>query len=89
MLSIKYLYIGPMKEIDSDWFRTKIKESSYRSIRGLARAIEERRDERFDHSYLVRILNGERRMQLNDLEDLCILLNLNLKEVLKRAGFEV
>lgn len=78
-----------MREIDSEWIKKQIQNSDYGSVRALSRAIEDRRGERFDHSYLVRILNGERKMHLQDLEDLCVLLKIPVIKMLKKSGFEI
>lgn len=65
--------------INTEWFQQMIEER-FGSQRRLAKEMA------IDQSAVVRILNGERRMQIDEAEQLADLLEVSLIEVLENVG---
>jgi transcriptional regulator with XRE-family HTH domain len=68
--------------IDKDWFFDRLKEKD-KSLRGLARHMG------LDASAVSRMLNGTRRMQLEEADEIARFLGAPVAEVLKHAGVAI
>lgn len=83
----KRLHIPP--QVDTDWFVKRVMQSEFRSIRGLAAAFRGSDGRSIDPSALSLMFRGQRRMQLSDARQLAALLDLQLSDVLARAGLPI
>lgn len=70
------------QEIDADWFKDKLSEQR-KSLRGLARHME------MDPSAVSRMLSGQRRMQVQEANQIALFLGTTVSEVLNHAGMAV
>lgn len=68
--------------IDKDWFFQQLEEKN-KSVRGLARHLE------IDASAVSRMLNGQRRMKMEEANRIAVFLGAPIKEVLAHAGVAI
>jgi len=71
-----------MQKIDTDWFKDTM-DAQHLSVRGLARLMK------LDHGAVSRMLNGHRKMQMDEASAIANFLSVPVKEVLKHAGVAV
>jgi len=71
-----------MPEINGDWFRAKLTEKN-RSQRALAKHLG------LDPSAVTLMLRGERRLQMDEAEQIAVFLGESLMDVLRAAGMPV
>jgi hypothetical protein len=72
--------------LDSDWFKNKIAESQYGTMRQLVKRMKNRQGKRMGVAALSLMLSGERTIGLEDARQLADLLEVPMSEIIQRAG---
>lgn len=75
--------------IDTDWFFQKIEESEHCTALVLAKKMTNRQGNKMDHTILSKLLNGQRKMSVDDAVQIANLLDLDVKDVIKKAGYKL
>lgn len=73
--------------IDSEWFKTKIKESTYGGQVAFAKAMGRKLGNAFDQPMLSRILKAERKVQVEEVYALAGLLDESPALILEKLGY--
>lgn len=76
-------------KIDVEWFRERIKESSYGGQIPFAKAMSKRLGYKVDQSALSRIFREERKMQIEEVFVMAELLGENPLTILERLGLHI
>ncbi|OJF91189.1 DNA-binding protein [Rhizobium sp. 58] len=72
----------PAVEVDKDWFFSKLEEKN-RSLRGLAKHMN------LDPSAVSRIFSGQRKMQMQEAQEIAMFLGAPISEILSHAGLSI
>jgi hypothetical protein len=71
-----------MAEIDSEWFKDRIRDKK-KSTRGLARHLD------IDPASASRMINGQRKMSMEEAQKIAIFLGLPINEVMRHTGIQM
>lgn len=77
------------RRIDTAWFQARIRESRYRSMRGLAPHLLNIRGRPMSIDGIWKRLHGRRPLRIAEARQLADLLAVPLPELLRRAGVDV
>ena len=74
--------------VDTEWFKEQIAESGH-SLRTLAPKLKNKLGKPMDIHALSKLINGERDMSVSDAVQLAHAFAVDVREVIKRAGFKI
>lgn len=72
--------------IDTDWFKDRIAKSG-NSLRSLAPKLKNKQGRPMDVHSLSKLINGERDMTVHDAVQFAKAFEVDVREIIKRAGF--